>query len=59
MCVSKDKIKVELYLTPEELLAIAKVLNKEKDKFIVKGSDISVLLKSTTDDGGESGRGNN
>lgn len=51
MCVSKDKIKVELYLTPDELIDLGKFLKKK---------NVAVVNASAKDgDGGESGKGGN
>lgn len=47
MCVTTNKIKVELYLTPEELIDLGKFLKKK-----------NVSLQST-EDGGEETEGGN
>ena len=46
MCATSGKIKVELYVTPEELLELAKFLKK-------KGNNVQTL------DGGEETEGGN
>lgn len=50
MCQNSNKVKVELYLTPEELIELGKFLKRQSNK--------SVTL-SAKDDGGDSGKGNN
>ena len=47
MCTSKDKIKVELYLTPEEIIELGKFLKKKS----------AVVVATTT--GGEGNSGGN
>lgn len=46
MCVSKDKIKVELYLTPDELIDLGKFLKKK---------NVAVVAQSTSGEGNSSG----
>jgi hypothetical protein len=50
MCLSKGKIKVELELTPDELIELGKFLKK-------KVATVNTL--TAKDEGGESGKGNN
>lgn len=54
MCVSKDKIKVELYLTAEDLVKVSKFLEK-----LGKETSVTANQLSAKDDGGESGKGSN